>query len=415
MTMNYRIDSYDGVKSSVVVFHDGELHTAHVGVSPNFALIVERLEADPSDTSVVDLFNLERAVSTAFERVSAHITVKNGEVLYDGDRLHNGVSKQILRLVDENSLDRAKAVAAFAEKVMTNPQEHSREQLFTWLERHDFTITESGDFVGYKGCYDENGVPVSSRPAPAKDKVTVNGQDVSGVRVPNTPGDVVEMPRSLVDFNAGVGCSVGLHVGTYAYATSFAPVLLEVHVDPRDVVSVPTDCDAQKIRTCRYTVVGPIDAEYAEAVLPAGQVEGYDDFDEADDDEFDAEWERYEDEPEVNEGFSEGDTVRTTVELYGAPRRILPGEAATVVSVVHNGWLNVRFADGVQDTWVDFLFQKVEPAESDDLEDALENLSAAVQKVRDTRQNHLAQKRYPKGHDKAGQFIPKDSPDYKIY
>lgn len=28
-----------------------------------------------------------------------------------------------------------------------------------------------------------------------------------------------------------------------------------VEVDPADVVSVPTDCSCQKVRTCRYTVV----------------------------------------------------------------------------------------------------------------------------------------------------------------
>ncbi len=417
--MNYRIDSYDGVKSSVVVFHDGELHTAHVGVSPNFDLIVQRLEADPSDVSVIDLFNLERAVSVAFQRVSPHITVKNGEVLYDGDILHNGVAKQILRLVDENSLDRAEAVAAFAEKVMTNPQAHSREQLFTWLDRHAFTITSEGNFVGYKGCnVDLDGVPVSSRVAPQKDKVTVNGVDVSGKPVPNQPGDVVEMPRSLVDFNAGVGCSVGLHVGTYAYATSFAPVLLEVHVDPRDVVSVPTDCDAQKIRTCRYTVVGPIDAEYAAAVLPEAQV--IPEVDE-DDDEFDedAEWERFEDD-ENDVGFdgyfSVGERVVNIVTLYGGDGPYAPGTKAEVVGYDSADWLRIRLEDGCVDAWRSNLFEADDsPEEPSDLDDALDTLVNAVQAVRDTRQNHLAQKRYPKGHPKAGRFIPKDSHDYKVY
>jgi hypothetical protein len=65
------------------------------------------------------------------------------------------------------------------------------------------------------------------------------------------------MPRDQVQFDPGVGCHTGLHVGTFEYAAGFAQgALLEVVVNPRDVVSVPTDCGAQKMRTCRYTVVG---------------------------------------------------------------------------------------------------------------------------------------------------------------
>jgi hypothetical protein len=53
-----------------------------------------------------------------------------------------------------------------------------------------------------------------------------------------------------------VGCHTGLHAGTWDYATTFSgDTLLLVKVNPRDVVSVPTDCNWQKIRTCRYTVV----------------------------------------------------------------------------------------------------------------------------------------------------------------
>ncbi len=73
------------------------------------------------------------------------------------------------------------------------------------------------------------------------------------------------MPRSKVDDDTSAGCSTGLHAGTYRYASGFAQGrLLTVEINPRDVVSVPTDSDYQKIRTCRYTVVGVTEVEYTE-------------------------------------------------------------------------------------------------------------------------------------------------------
>jgi hypothetical protein len=55
------------------------------------------------------------------------------------------------------------------------------------------------------------------------------------------------------------GCSVGLHVGTYDYASNFTLNVLEVHVNPRDVVSVPTDSNWAKVRCCRYVVIKEVE------------------------------------------------------------------------------------------------------------------------------------------------------------
>jgi hypothetical protein len=35
--------------------------------------------------------------------------------------------------------------------------------------------------------------------------------------------------------------------------------VVKVKINPRDVVSVPRDCDFQKLRTCRYEVLAEID------------------------------------------------------------------------------------------------------------------------------------------------------------
>ena len=148
----------------------------------------------------------------------------------------------------------------FFENVQANPNEHSREQLYNWLAKRDFTITPDGLIVGYKGVTRDYRSILSGT-------ATVDGVVYKG-QIPNHIGAVVEMPRDQVQWDPSVGCHTGLHVGTYEYANGFAQgVLLEVHVNPRDVVSVPTDCDWAKVRVCRYVVVGTIDQPYTTPVI----------------------------------------------------------------------------------------------------------------------------------------------------
>jgi hypothetical protein len=152
------------------------------------------------------------------------------------------------------------------EKLMANPVEHSREQLYRWLAKHRFTISDDGNILAYKGVnWDESRqVHVSSHPGPA----IVDGVPHTDGHVPNREGSVIEMPRSDVDWDPSSACSTGLHVANWDYANGFASHILLVEVDPGDVVSVPTDAYDQKVRTCRYVVHGLVDGEYKENVLP---------------------------------------------------------------------------------------------------------------------------------------------------
>src|SRR5690606_6818039 len=132
------------------------------------------------------------------------------------------------------------------------PDKRSREQLFTWLQSHEFTITEEGDILGYKGVrltHDENGfTSISTGTA------YVDGKMHTGA-IPNPIGAVVSMPRAQVQNDPNVACHVGLHVGDWSYASGFAQgAVLEVHVNPRDVVSIPHDSSQRKMRCCKYKV-----------------------------------------------------------------------------------------------------------------------------------------------------------------
>jgi len=245
----------------ITVFAGGSPLVA-TSTHPNFDEIVQA--ALDNDLEGIDqLFDVSYMVAQRFETLSERVSVANGRVYFDGDEVNNALTKQIVRFLDEDIMDWVPLVNFF-EKVQANPNEHSREQLFSWLDARDFTLTSTGDFIAYKGVTtDVEGNPLSI----SSGRAIVDGEAVNG-RVPNPIKAVVQMPREQVAFNPSDGCSTGLHVGTYEYASSFAQgLLLEVHVNPRDVVSVPTDCDAQKMRVCRYrvanTILAPITAAYA--------------------------------------------------------------------------------------------------------------------------------------------------------
>lgn len=309
MTLKHVVTVVDGAPHAVAVLHDGEMYQALAGYHPNFTLILERVGQGNLDESVIDLFDVERTVRNTFQRLTDRVTVRNGEVFVDGDTREGAVARQILRFVEEGHTEQLEATVKFLEKLEANPNQHSREQLGDWLDKHAFTITSEGDIVGYKGVrVDENGnfTSISSGPA------VVDGEEVNGY-VPNPVGAIVEISRSAVVHDPRQGCGSGLHFGTYEYAKDFARgAVLEVHASPTDIVSVPTDCDWQKVRTCRYKVVSVVDSKYTAPVL-----------------------------------------------------------------------------------------------KQDD--DQNENVTVAVENagVWDTRQNHTRQQRYPKGHPKAGQFVPK--------
>jgi hypothetical protein len=256
--MRYQITTTDE-GSAIVIFHQGEVYTATPS-NPMFAQICAG--AALGDESVLDLVNLTKAVNVKFERLTERVTVRDGILYFDGVEANSNLSAQVIRFMNEGVQD-FRPLVNFYEKVMTNPNAHSRESLFTWLNDRDFTITEDGDFIGYRGL---NGDFTSKHSGYG----IVNGVEHTNSRLDNSVGNIVEIPRDKVDHDPSRGCSVGLHVGTWDYAAGWAGSggrIVSVKVNPRDVVSVPTDCDFAKMRTCRYTVLAEVRGPAQSAVV----------------------------------------------------------------------------------------------------------------------------------------------------
>jgi hypothetical protein len=276
--MQYNLVGREGMKNLVVVV-DGDMYVADEQ-HPLFDTLVAKAVA--GDESVVNDFDASVAAATKFENLSERVSVANGRVYFDGDELDDVYADQIIEFLEADVED-WKPLVKFYEKALSNIEAHTRENLARWIESvkaHDgsgLTINDDGDIVGYKGVTADL---KSIRSGPG----IVNGEVVDG-HLDNSPGNVVEMQRSKVEHNPQVGCSVGLHVGTWEYAKGFSqgPVL-EVTVNPRDVVSVPTDCGGQKMRVARYKVVQVLDNPYNTPVRPVEDFYDEDDYADYDDD-----------------------------------------------------------------------------------------------------------------------------------
>jgi hypothetical protein len=231
------------------------------------------------DESVFDLFDVQGGLVTRLTELSDRVSFDGRNILFDGDVQTGPLADHLFRCLESGVQDYA-PVVKFWEKVAQNPDQRSREQLFTWLQNCEFTITEEGDILGYKGVVTKaEGEFLSVHSGSAY----VDGVEIKG-QIPNNPGTVVTMPRSQVKNDPNTHCSYGLHVGDWSYASSFGRgATLEVHVNPRDVVSIPNDHSYRKMRCCKYKVVKVRETESRRPIEKYDDAEwsdvGYDPYD----------------------------------------------------------------------------------------------------------------------------------------
>ena len=264
--LHYTLVKNEEGEQNLTVFFPGKgMKPAH-STHPNWDAILAGVLAD--DPSVIDLFDVAITAGTKFENLSERVSVANGKVFFDGTEMASALTDQIVEFCRQG-VDDWKPLVSFYEKIETNPNPHSREHLFKFIEANQepesgaFTITPDGDFIAYKGVEsDGNGGFQSTFAGKAiVDNVVVEG------KIPNKVGSTVQMPRDEVIFDPHNHCSVGLHVGTFDYAESYGRggAMLKVLVNPRDVVSVPND-SREKMRVSRYTVLEIIEAPTRSAV-----------------------------------------------------------------------------------------------------------------------------------------------------
>lgn len=187
--------------------------------------------------------------------VEQGFTQDDSGVYYNGRQLSGCLATKVQSML-EAGMTNFTALINFLDRLGQNPSKGAADELYDFLSYKELPITEDGFFLAYKGVRDD----WWSSTGNTKTRVLQGKVDNAG-RIYNGIGEVIEISRQDVDDDRRHGCSEGAHVGSLDYAKGFCSKLLVVKVDPKDVVSVPTDCNFQKLRTCKYEVVSEYEKE----------------------------------------------------------------------------------------------------------------------------------------------------------
>lgn len=239
---------------SVILFVDGrpnEIDPEHV----NFNKIIEGLRAvdkGEGDYETVLALLDER---NAFNQLDIEGFAFDGEkATYKGYTLCGSLLEHA-RFVITNDLG-VERFSKFLDNLFNNPSSSSVNELMDFLNYKRLPIDEDGYVIGYKGVNQDEWSCTGNT-----DTVVKQGQVDERGRILNTNGAVIEVARNQVDDNRDNNCSHGLHVGSWDYASDFGVRVKMVRFNPRDAVSVPTDCRCQKIRVCKYEVLRDVERE----------------------------------------------------------------------------------------------------------------------------------------------------------
>lgn len=215
---------------SVTVYLRGQSYVINSSSSAAYSAAIEAIRAGNFD-AIPEIVDRAKVI----ERSSGgKIEVRNNAVFYKGEQVHNYVVTKILQWIDQGIS--ISPLVNFLERLLLNPSKNSVDQLYKFLEHGNMPIDEDGFFYGYKG-------------------IRLDYMDVYSGKFDNHPGNKIECDRNKVCDDPAKGCAEGFHVGSHKYASHWGPRVVLVRVDPADVVSVPSDCNFQKLRTMRYVVV----------------------------------------------------------------------------------------------------------------------------------------------------------------
>jgi hypothetical protein len=222
---------------------DGTPHA--VGVDhTNYAEIIDKLKNEDYE-GIEDLLDVSSTIAVASQ---GQITVIDGCVCYNGTEIINPLTERILEFVKRDLP--FKPMIAFLENLMENPSKTSVEELYLFMESNTLPITADGHFLAYKKVDNEY---KSIHPNP------------DGTYEDHSIGAKPEMPRNQVDDERDRTCSTGYHFCSLAYLPHFgcggADKVVILKINPKDVVSIPSDYDNAKGRACTYEVIGEHTAE----------------------------------------------------------------------------------------------------------------------------------------------------------
>lgn len=235
--------------NNVVLTIGSKVHTinkTHIA----YAKVVEAIKA--SDWAAID--DLIDPKKVVLDHGEGHVSIQGDKLFWKDKELHSSLAVRIIKMHQDGFP--IEPMVNFMDNLMTNPSKRAVTELYGFLEKNNLPITPDGHFLAFK-------------------KIRNDYTDVYTGTMDNSVGKVVEMERNEVDDDQNRTCSAGLHFCSRDYLNHFGGErIVIVKINPRDVVSIPTDYNDSKGRACRYEVVDEIDKEKSdEAFAKAVQAE----------------------------------------------------------------------------------------------------------------------------------------------
>lgn len=196
-------------------------------------------EAELEEIRTAELRRVEQAVE-----VAPDLTLKGGQIYYQGMAVASTLSSRIVAMVEEGFP--LTNMVKFIENLYRNPSNQVVERLYEFLEQGKNPITENGTFLAYKAVRDDY-------------------KDIHSGTFDNSIGAEPTVPRHRVDEDSDRTCSYGLHVCSFDYLPFFSHAdghVMVCEVDPADVVAIPRDYNNTKMRVCRYKVIAEHEGYY---------------------------------------------------------------------------------------------------------------------------------------------------------
>ena len=225
---------------SLTIYIEGRPHTINRETHPNYARVIDAIRNEDWD-AVPDLVDITRAIANYVSK-NNDIEVKDGDVYFEGRPFANALTDRLIGMLEEDfPVD---ALCNFITNLKKNPSKRAVDELYGFLEKNKLPITPDGHFLAYK-------------------KVRENFKDIHSGTFDNNIGEVCEMPRNEVNEDKDQTCSTGLHFCSLEYLPQFGwgsgNRVIILKINPRDVVSIPSDYNNAKGRACRYEVVAEHD------------------------------------------------------------------------------------------------------------------------------------------------------------
>ena len=253
---------YNPVSRAMTVLHNGQAYSVD-GNHPNHKELLEAFNNNDFDT-FVELTQTSAGIKHFVEKDSSGnntgLEVVGEKVLFNGVELHSTLVDRILGMKKEGF--KIDYMLLFLGNLLENPSNRAVEELYDFLTNKNLPITEDGCFLAYKTVKAD-----FTAKHPGCNLTLLQGRLENG-SIFNGIGEVIECVRNQVDDERAHECSKGLHVGGLQYSGpngwyhSPGDKVVIVKINPKDVVSVPRDHNAQKVRVCKYEVI----EEYVQAL-----------------------------------------------------------------------------------------------------------------------------------------------------